>query len=68
MLNVQNISILLDDEDQQVVYIGLWLNLADIKDLLSRFDANSSTSPSTADSRPIVKAILVKALSEGITS
>lgn len=67
MINVQNMSILLDDEDQQVVYVGVWLNLAEIKDLLSRFDPNSNTSPSTADARPIVRAILNKALSEGIT-
>jgi hypothetical protein len=67
-INVQNMSILLDDEDQQVVFVGVWLSLADIRDLLSRFDPNSNTSPSTADARPITKAILNKALEVGITS
>jgi hypothetical protein len=61
-------SILLDDEDQQVVFVGVWLSLADIRDLLSRFDPNSNTSPSTADARPLTKAILNKALEVGITS
>jgi hypothetical protein len=67
-INVQNMSILLDDEDQQVVFVGVWLSLADIRDLLSRFDPNSNTSPSTADARPLTKAILNKALEVGITS
>lgn len=67
-MNVQNMSILLDDEDQQVVYVGIWIPLAELQTLLSHYDANSSTSPSTADSRPIVRAILVKALEVGITS
>ena len=66
-INVSHMTPLLDDEDVQVVYTAIWIPLSEIKVLLSHYDSNSGTSPSVSDCRPIVRAILDKAISIGIT-
>lgn len=66
-INVSHMSPLLDDEDVEVVYASIWIPLSEIRVLLGHYDPQSGTSPSVADCRPIVRAILDKALSIGIT-
>tara|TARA_R110000868_G_scaffold385210_1_gene653003 strand:- start:862 stop:1053 length:192 start_codon:yes stop_codon:yes gene_type:complete len=57
---------LLDDEDVVQLYTAVWIPLAELQILLSQYDVNSATSPSVVNCRPIVRAILDKALSIGI--
>ena len=66
-INVTHMSPLLDGEDVEVVYTAIWIPLSEIKVLLSHYDSNSGTSPSVGDCRPIVRAILDKAILTGIT-
>jgi len=38
--------------------MAVWIEKAELDRLLAAYDPNSSTSPSVADARPIVRAIL----------
>ena len=68
MINVTHMSPLLDGEDVVQVYTAVWIPLSEIQVLLSLYDVNSATSPSVVNCRPIVRAILDKALSVGIVA
>ena len=67
-INVSHMTPLLDGEDVEVVYTAIWIPLSEIKVLLSHYDPQSGTSPSVSDCRPIVRAVLDKALSIGIVA
>lgn len=66
-INVSHMTTVLDGEDVQVVYTAVWIPLSEIQVLLSHYDPQSGTSPSVGDCRPIVRAILDKAILTGIT-
>lgn len=38
--------------------IGLWIEGVELERLIAAYDPNSATSPSVADARPILRAIL----------
>lgn len=56
-----------DVNDQELQYFAVMIPLAEVRDLLSRYNPSSGLSPSAADCRDLTRSLLDAALAAGVT-
>jgi hypothetical protein len=56
---VQKLLMIEDDgTEKEIVLVHLYIPKSEVLDLASRYNSESSTSPSIGDARPVLRAIL----------
>lgn len=56
----------LDMSDQELQYFAVIIPLAEVRELLSRYNPSSGSSPSAADCRSLTRALLDAAIAAGV--
>mgnify|MGYP003649900869 CR=1 FL=1 len=63
---VQKLLMIEDDgTEKEIVLVHLYMPKSEALDLISRYNSESSTSPSIGDARPVLRAILDAIIQSG---